>query len=260
MLQEQHTKGLSKVDIPDKNAGTNPEFGNPNDPKTWKGPWVSLTNPQHIAEVVCKINSKQYHQAHSTPFGSSPLATLLGHRGDTQHARELSKGKVSELPIQSMSETIRILHSIAQPTQATSSGIGEIKEEEFIQTFKYVKESTSSSPSRHHIGHYKAILKDTTLIQMHCAVMSLPFQNGFALEFWMHATDILLEKVDGNSRCHCLRILALFKSDFNQAKKIFIGRRLTHKNGGYKHDARDAIWVSPRQTMPQRSVEEGFVP
>lgn len=246
MLQEQHTKGLSKVDIPDKNTGTNPEFGNPNDPKTWKGPWVTLTNPQHIAEVVCKINSKQYHQAHSTPFGSSTLATLLEHRGDTQNARELIKGKVPELPIQSMPETIRILHSIAQPTQATSSGRGEIKEEEFIQTYKYVKELTSSSPSGRHVGHYKAILKDTTLIQMHCAMMSLPFQNGFAPEFWMHVTDIMLEKEDGNSTCHCLRILALFKSDCNQAKRILIGRRLTHKISGYKHDARDAIWVSPR--------------
>jgi hypothetical protein len=81
-----------------------------------------------------------------------------------------------------MPEIIRILQSIAHLTQATSSVTGEIKEEEFIQTYRYVEEAMSSSPSGPHIGHYKAILRDTTLVQMHCAMMSLPFQNEFAPE------------------------------------------------------------------------------
>ncbi len=57
-------------------------------------------------------------------------------------------------------------------------------------------------------------------------MMSLPFLNGFALEHSNHITDIMLEKEEGNSRCHRLQILALFESDFNQAKRILIGRRL----------------------------------
>ncbi len=58
--------------------------------------------------------------------------------------------------------------------------------------------------------------------------MSFPFVHGFAPDRWKRVTDIMLEKEQGNSRCHRLRILALFEKDFNQAKRIVIGRRLMH--------------------------------
>jgi hypothetical protein len=58
-LQDKPHKGLSKIDIPDKRARDNQEFGDPVDPKTWKGSWISITNPQEIAAVVCEINAKQ---------------------------------------------------------------------------------------------------------------------------------------------------------------------------------------------------------
>ncbi len=38
----------------------------------------------------------------------------------------------------------------------------------------------------------------------------------------------MLGKELGNSRCHCLHIIVPFKSNFNQAKRILIGRKVTH--------------------------------
>jgi hypothetical protein len=38
----QH-KGLSKIDIPD-NPATDPSLGNPEDPSSWKGPWLAHHN------------------------------------------------------------------------------------------------------------------------------------------------------------------------------------------------------------------------
>jgi hypothetical protein len=38
----------------------------------------------------------------------------------------------------------------------------------------------------------------------------------------------MLPKDPGNARCHRLRIIALFESDFNYAKRIIMGRRISH--------------------------------
>jgi hypothetical protein len=56
----------------------------------------------------------------------------------------------------------------------------------------------------------------------------MPFLVGFALQRWTRVTDIMLEKEANNPRCHRLRILALFESDLNHAKRIIIGQRLLH--------------------------------
>jgi hypothetical protein len=57
-------------------------------------------------------------------------------------------------------------------------------------------------------------------------MMSFPFQAGFAPQHWTKVADIMLENEKNNPRCHRLRILALFESDLNHAKRIIIGRRL----------------------------------
>jgi hypothetical protein len=97
-----------------------------------------------------------------------------------------------------------------------------------MASYRVAKESTSSSPSGRHIGHYKASLADPTLVSLHTTMISLPFQVGLIPNHWKCIIDIMLEKSSGDSRCHCLRIIALFESDSNHAVRILIGRRVTH--------------------------------
>jgi hypothetical protein len=59
-------------------------------------------------------------------------------------------------------------------------------------------------------------------------MMTFPFKHGFAPERWTRVTDIMLQKEPGNACCHQLHILALFESDFNQAKRTLIGCKITH--------------------------------
>jgi hypothetical protein len=58
--------------------------------------------------------------------------------------------------------------------------------------------------------------------------MSLPFQAGFTPQQRTKVTDSMLENEPNSPRCHLLRILALFESDLNHAKRIIIGRCLWH--------------------------------
>jgi hypothetical protein len=107
-------------------------------------------------------------------------------------------------------------------------GTADLSEDEFVQLYKNAHESTLSSPSSRHIGHYKAAVKDPILVNLHTIMMSLLFKVAFAPTRWTRVTNIMLEKEENNPRCHRLRKLALFELDLNHAKCILIGRRLTH--------------------------------
>jgi hypothetical protein len=181
LLSPAQNKGLSRIDTLDARA-TNVSFGNPNDPKTWKGPWISVTNLSEIAQTVAEINSQQYHQAHNTPFGSGLVDSMVGRQGDTSTANKLIQGNLPTTPpCYPMPEVERIINTLARQ-YPTTPGTSVLTDKEFISTYKKAHKSTTLSPSGRHIGHYKAILKDPMLVTMHTDMMSLPFQVGFAPE------------------------------------------------------------------------------
>jgi hypothetical protein len=220
-------KGLSRIAVPDASAATASSV-DPNNPKTWKGPWRSVTHPQEIAKEVYKINSMQYHQAHNTPFGSGPVVDILGRRGDTTASDDLLRGTIpEELPKDIMPETLRVLQTLASQVPQSEGGT-TISADDFRSTYKVAQENTSSSPSGRHIGHYKAAIDDPTLVNLHSTMMSIPFTAEFAPQRWTKVTDIMLEKEANNPTCHRLCILALFESDLNHAKRILIGHHLLY--------------------------------
>jgi hypothetical protein len=127
--------GLSRIDIPDNRAKGH-DIGSPVDPKTWKGPLITITNPEEISRKVCEMNIKQYHQAGATPFGSGPLAEIIGRNGDTPVAQALLAGTLpSQILSSLLPETIRLLHTLAtaQPTLSDNSVL--ITDEEFISAY-----------------------------------------------------------------------------------------------------------------------------
>jgi len=227
-LAPQVPLGLDRVDVPDGNV-LNTQYGDPTKPKTWSGPWVSKTDPEEIAQVVRHLNIAQYHQAYQTPFRSGPLADAIGRQADTIQANSLLSGSLQHLPIEDlMPETTRILHTLATPYPKIPEHSLKITNDDFIGVYKALKENTSSSPSGRHVGHYKAVVGDPVLVTMHAIMMTLPFLHGFVPDRWTKVTDIMLKKDHGSARCHRLRIIALFESDLNQAKRLLIGRTLSH--------------------------------
>ena len=52
--------------------------------------------------------------------------------------------------------------------------------QQFILEIKIWKETTSTSPSGRHLGHYKAIIGDTTLAQIFTTMTALPLKYGVA--------------------------------------------------------------------------------
>lgn len=220
--------GLSRVDVPA------PLIKDPLqhlDPKIWKGPWVSVTDPTEIAQFICLANTKQYNQASNTPFASEYLAHNIGMNLEGPAVPDILGGTFHFDPsIKLLPETKRIITTLGTPPKGGISHFPTlITLEEFQSTYSLVKERTSSSLSGRHVGHYKAATNDDILSLVHSKMMSLPYIVGFSPERWQKVVDVMLEKEPGNPKIHRLRIIALIESDYNQSQRILLARRLTHR-------------------------------
>jgi len=215
-----NSTGLTRIDVP---ASSDASLSI--DPKTWKGPWRSVTDPEEIANYICRMNTKQYNQAINTPFGSGYLADAIGFNIDQPGANAILSGTFEVSPsVSLLPETKRILKFLQEPRKPMPDFPTEITSEEFKTTYSIVKERTSSSVSGRHVGHYKAATQDLTISQVHASMMSLPFLVGFSPTRWRKVVDVMLEKELGNPKVHRLRIIALMESDYNQSQRILVAR------------------------------------
>jgi len=219
--------GIARIDVPAPPSGVDP---NTIDPKTWKGPWRAVTEPDEIGFYICQTNVRQYNQAQLTPFASGYLADLLGDVLTSYEAAHLLEGKLqvdeSKVPLP---ETLTMLDFLGEPYSTTMSpSDGRITSSQFIDNYRNVQEKTSSSFSGRHVGHYKAVLDNPSLVAVHATMMSIPYQVGFSPSRWHEVVDVMLEKEAGNPKQHRLRIVALLESDYNQSQRILVARRLSH--------------------------------
>ena len=152
-LKPGQGKGLLQVDVPDAAATPPPgeTFGDPEDPRGWKDPWISIKETEEMARRVAKGNIKNYNQAHHTPFAGSNLDAAIGKYAETAIAEKILNGE--ELPehltVTLKPETKRILNTLGKkPQLVVNKAIKSyITAEEFKAMYKVIPERTASSPS-----------------------------------------------------------------------------------------------------------------
>ena len=84
------------------------------------------------------------------------------------------------------------MNKIPQHTSAVTT-------EDFHSFWDTAKESSSSSKSGRHFGHYKAACSDPTLVSLHVDNINLAANRGMPLSGWNKGVTVLLEKVAGNT-------------------------------------------------------------
>jgi hypothetical protein len=116
----------------------------------------------------------------------------------------------------------------------------EISEDDFILGFRKWKESTSTSPSGWHLGHYKAIVYDpdlkkqepkkqhlhehkTNFVEALVKLINVPLRYGFAPILWCTSITIMIEKDPGNPQIERLQVIHLFEADYNLSLKLIWG-------------------------------------
>eukprot|EP00957_Ditylum_brightwellii_P069780 5298718-Ditylum_brightwellii.AAC.1 len=108
--------------------------------------------------TLLRQNKLYLHQACDTPCAHGEVKQYLGDYGLGQGAQDIIEGNFNP----NITENLPILNHWLRHNIGRLAPKGSIKVDLTLQHYKYLfkvqDKSTSSSPSGHHYGHYKAAL------------------------------------------------------------------------------------------------------
>ena len=179
-----------------------------------------------IEAELTRYNREWFRQAKDTPFGHGELYDLVGYDGLTETATAIVDGACIEHFGIPMSRELQVFLEECRRPDSVNLVNTIISKEQFISSVKGWKESTSTSPSGRHLGHYRTAILDDAVANLHTQLLNLPIACGFAPERWTHSVTPLIEKDDGRPYLTRLRVIHLFEADYNLFLKIIFGRRM----------------------------------
>ena len=140
-------EGVTRVEIP-RHEG--------DDPKSCTD-WIQVDIPTEVLRLLQERNRTHFGQAFGTPFTIPPLSTDLGFGGMTESGQQILDGKYDRSPhrasVQLLLQHLQHVEEVHQHNTRAS-----ITREEFEGKLKVWSESTTTSPSGLHLGHYKALI------------------------------------------------------------------------------------------------------
>ncbi|KAI2505037.1 hypothetical protein MHU86_9393 [Fragilaria crotonensis] len=231
--RKQVRQGVTRVEIPRLEG---------DDPKACTD-WVQIDVPTEVLHQLQQRNRTHFGQAFGTPFTIPPLATELGFDGATAHGQQILDGAYDSTALESnvrrlLSHLEKVQDIYKNPSKPT------ITEEEFRGKLRVWTESTTTSPSGLHLGHFKALiarhsyttdafddelteefkqqrdeldLKQKELFALHLHMLNYALQRGYSYRRWQTIANTILFKDSDNVRLHRTRVIHIYEADFNLA-------------------------------------------
>lgn len=200
---------------------------NPTDnPKTCTE-WKVVDIPSEVLEALQTRNRRHFGQAHGTPFTIEPLRGSFGYHGCTLAGRQVLHGNF-DLESVTDRNAATILRHMQQQRERQSHPIRpEIDIAAFHSKLKSWRESTATSPSGMHLGHYRAMIArhaysdrdpddpdrqrldriQHELSMLHLRLINYALTRGFSYKRWQQVVNSMLWKEQGNIKIHRTRVI-----------------------------------------------------
>lgn len=236
VLNPSTTSGLSKVLIPhlangrpDHSNTTVHELLRETPPEELR--WDTVIDRSEIEKHLLTYNREAFRAAAASPCGHGIIYNSITFTSLSPSAKELLAGFVPSEWHGDDQVLKEFLASFVIPETVLQSDLinTTISEDEVKRGFQGWRETTTTSPSGRHLGHYKALVTDPMLLQCLTKFLNIALYHGISLPRWSHATNVLLEKDPGEPKINRLRIIHLFEADFNFLLKILWGSRLVQQ-------------------------------
>jgi Reverse transcriptase (RNA-dependent DNA polymerase) len=217
---------------------------------------LRLHDPCEIEAAILQRNIHHFGQAQGSPFTIPPITDMLSYQG----AEDIASIDTSLL---SIGPELIIQHLQHMNEVQPISTFISLKE--FKSILSKWDESTTTSPSGRHLGHYKVLLlpdrsfspassnnshtmtSGDQILQLYCDIINISIQNGHSLQRWQKSTTTMIEKIPGCPRLDKLRVIHLFEADYNLVLKVLWGKRLVENA-----DSMDLLHQGQSGSRPNR--------
>jgi hypothetical protein len=193
--------------------------------------WDTIITKEEMEEHLVHFNREAFRAAASSPCGHGIIHDALTFTSLTTEAEDLLRGIVPETWHRDDQLLKEFLASFAIPNSVQEADPipTNITSEDIKKGITCWKETTTTSPSGRHLGHYKAIVQDPMLLDSLAKFMDIAITRGISIPRWQKAVDVLIEKDHGEPKIHRLRIIHLFEADYNLFLKLTWGSRLVRR-------------------------------
>jgi hypothetical protein len=189
---------------------------------------IRFTDQEEVEKCIIDEVSHRFRLTEQwSPFRTGPLADAVGLLGDSPAADNIINGTF-EADFDIDHHTKEIIKLLKLPASIKKEGPINfiLSAQNFSSHWKHAKESTSSSISGMHFGHYKTAALNPILSKIHSIKATLCLRLGYALRRWIKGLQVMLQKIKGNFSVEKLRAILLIEADYNWITKEMIGRRL----------------------------------
>ena len=193
--------------------------------------WETVVNRHDLEKHIAAYNRDSFRAASESPCGHGIVHDALTYTSLSPAAAALLR---KEIPPDWYGDDFYLQEFLASfaipPCVKDRDPIDTfLTESDVLKGFQSWKETTSTSPSGRHLGHYKSLVQHPLLLDCFVKFMNIVIARGIAVPRWCNATSVMIEKDAGNPRIHRLRIIHLFEADFNFFLKIQWGHRLLRR-------------------------------
>ncbi len=194
--------------------------------------WDTLIDKDSINNNLLRYNRNSFRAAAISPCGHGKIYESLTYNSLSPEALEVLSGTIPADWFGNDYILREFLTSFAMPDSVKHSAriSTDIAAQDVSTRFKKWKETTSTSPSGRHLGHYKALVQDPTLLQCLTDFLHITINIGLTLTRWCNAVNIMIKKDAGKPKITRLRIIHLFEADFNFLLKLIWGSRLVKRS------------------------------
>jgi len=201
-----------------------------------------ILDQEEMNDTLLEHSRTHFAKAQGSPFTVEPLMHLLHYDGLTPLGNQVLKGCADLDSLSLDRPTKALLHNMRDKMPSPTLHEHPLQYEDLACRIKKWKESTTTSPSGHHLGIYKSLLchvlndKDQKeyrkqhpsdlIIQgkdvLHLVfdIMTLALCHTYMLERWQKVWTIFIEKELGNPDLARLQCIMLFEADYRRVSSV----------------------------------------